>query len=366
MRRLTVVVFLALFITQLKAAAGVRTNIPAAYIENRVLSFRHLDMDTKANPLTVNLLVKDKNGTELTIPLKITKPKKVVGIQKALVTIPFVSTDTKLIFEVYGGKIKRGDAKTKYTMLIIDDPNSSVVVDPNDTDGPIAIPEGAGVAGSVGPTGPQGPAGPQGVAGVAGATGSTGPQGPAGPQGIQGPVGPAATTIPGSGVVGAVDSSNQAEVLDNSNQTLSLTGTSGADVNLVAPVTGTLNLTLPSNSGTLVTNNSPTPIAIDTVDKDLDGLTTVDVTNLNYIHITDSNTGTLDVLETITGGTKGQQLVIELKAGIKFEVDNNNTLNTIQWGRGTVPGQLTNGNQKEIFHFIHNGTAWFLLDRFTL
>lgn len=366
MHRLTVLVLLVLLNTQLEALAGIRTNIPATYIENRVLSFRHIDMDTKTNPLSVNLLVKDKNGTELTLPLKITKPKKGYGTNKALVTIPFVSADTKITFEAYGGKLKKGDPRTKYTMLIIDDPNSSVIIDPNDTDAPVAIPVGAGVAGSIGPAGPQGPAGAQGPTGATGATGSSGPSGPQGPQGVQGPAGPAATTIPASGVIGAVDESNQAKMLDNANQTLALTGTSGADVNLVAPIAGTLNLTLPSTGGTLATLTSPTPMAIDSVARDMEGISSIDATNLNYIYLTDSNITSTDILQTITGGTKGQALVIELQEKVKFQVDNSATPNTIQWGRGTVPAQIMTGQKTEILKFIHNGTAWFLLERFTL
>ena len=107
-------------------------------------------------------------------------------------------------------------------------------------------------------------------------------------------------------------------------------------------------------------------MSIDSGDKDIEGFNTLDVTGLNYITIDDSNPVTSDTLQTLTGGQKGQHLIIELKESILFEADNNGTADTIQWGRGTSSGSTLPGAATEIFEFLYNGTAWHLLARYNL
>ena len=117
---------------------------------------------------------------------------------------------------------------------------------------------------------------------------------------------------------------------------------------------------------TLATINGPTPIAVDPFAADLEGINSISVANLNYINIDDSNPTSTDTLQFLTGGTKGQELIIELEEDINFYVDNIMTIDSIQWGRGTSSGISLPGSEHEIFRFLHNGTAWFLIDRFTL
>lgn len=368
------VILIALFLLNTQTvSAKIRGNIPATYIEGRDLSFRFKNLHAKNNPLKTNIVVKDADGNDLTINLPVTIAS---GGKKATVKIPSITSDTKVSFEVYGGIFPENE-RFKYTMLIIDDPNFRVTGalengDNGDTTFP-TIPAGSsfGTAGTVGPAGPKGdpgptgPAGAQGSPGAAGATGPQGSQGPQGLQGIQGIQGPPATTIPGSGVVGTVDEAIQAQMLDNSNQTLSLTGSSGADIVLNTTVGATLNFTLPNHDGTLATLTDLTPVAT-SADINIDGVSTINVNNTNFVKIIDSNTGTLETLESMTGGQRGQRLVLELDEDLDFEADNLNTVNTIQWGRGTVPGQVLHGHAGEQFEFVHNGTAWYLFSRFTL
>lgn len=351
-------------------SAKVRGNIPATYIEARELSFRFKNLHSKDNPLTTNMVVKDADGNDVIVNLPITIAK---GGKKATVKIPSVTGDTKVSLEIHGGIFPKNE-RFKYTMLIIDDPNYRVGgVLENGADTTPIIPAGSslgsvGVAGPAGPEGPQGPAGEKGATGSVGPQGSQGAQGPqgaSGPQGPTGPAGPAATTMPGSGVVGPVNKSREAELLDNSQQKLSLNGLAGADVRLTAPITGTLNLNLPSHDGTLVTLDDLTPVATSS-DIDIEGRRSIDVTNINFVKITDSNPGSIDLLETMTGGRLGQRVILELSTSLDFEADNLDATDTIQWGRGTAPGRVLRGYTREQYEFIYNGKAWYLFGRFTL
>ncbi len=354
-------------------SAKIRGNIPATYIEGRELSFRFKNLHSKDNPITTNVVVKDANGNDLTINLPV---KIATGGKKATLKIPSITGDTKVSFEVYGGIFPK-DQRFKYTMLIIDDPNfkATGVLD-NGDNGSVTfptVPAGSsfGTAGTVGPAGPEGPAGPTGATGAtgaAGATGAQGPQGLQGPQGAQGPQGiqgPPATTMPGSGVVGPVDNSIQAEKLDNTHQTLSLSGLSGSHVILSTQVASTVNLNFPNHDGTLATLDDLTPVAT-SADIDIQGISTINVHNTNFVRITDSNSGTTDLLTVMTGGKRGQRLVLELDKNLDFEADNLNTADTIQWGRGTAAGQILHGFAGEQYEFVYNGTAWYLFSRFTL
>lgn len=308
--------------------ARIRGNIPATYIENRELIFRHTRMNSKKNPLQIQIVASDVNGNELTIALPVQIGR---GGEKAITKIPTVANDTRVSFEVWGGKFSK-ENRFKHTMIIFNDPNlqlADVLDDENET---ISIPDQFSPDGLIGKEGPMGPQG---------ASGSPGPIGPRGPAGSN-------TSI------------------DNDNQSLAMSGAVGSNVTLVAQNSGDMNLTLPSSGGTIATLNGPTPMAIDPSSKDIEGGDTIDATDLNYVTIDDTNNTSTDTLQYITGGTKGQQLIIELKEDINFYADNQDTPNTIQWGRGTGVGAVLPGSAREIFRFIHNGTAWFLVDRFTL
>lgn len=317
--------------------ARIRENIPATYIENRELVFRHTNLDSKANPLQVQIVVDDTNGNELTINLPVTIG---LGGHKATVRMPTVASDTRVSFEVWGGKFKEED-RFKHVMIIFDDPllDLTPVLDQGEV--LITIPNQFSTTPLFGKEGPQGPQGPQGV---------------------QGPVGPTPTSIPGSNITSPVQEST---MLDNSAQTLGLAGAAGSNVTLMTPTAGAINLTLPS-TGTLATLQGPTPIAVDPFAADLEGVNSINAANLNYINITDSNITSADTLQFIYGGVKGQELIIELEEDIFFYADNSMTPDTIQWGRGTSVGANLPGSAHEIFRFLHNGTAWFLIDRFTL
>jgi hypothetical protein len=144
--------------------------------------------------------------------------------------------------------------------------------------------------------------GPAGPAGADGAQGPIGPVGPVGADGAQGPQGPA--------------------------------GASGS-------------------------------FAVVSPQVDIDGLSTLDVTGLNFIPIIDSNTGTTDTLVTMTGGVAGQRVTLQLLTNMQFQVNTVGGLNSIQWGRGTSAGprlQFT----REMFTFIYDGNAWYMIDRFIL
>jgi hypothetical protein len=348
------------------AEARVRSFVPGAFIENRSLSLNVREMNTRNNPFKVRYIVPAINEGDETFSITLNHRFRRAG-KRVDIRMPIVSNDTKGRLILSGGKIPES-TPLEYTILIIDDP-SLVIRNPQDNEDTLAIiPTGIGSSGTVGPQGPEGPAGPQGESGPQGLGGPQGAQGPAGPQGTQGivgPQGPAATTIPGAGVVGPVDSSLQAEHLDNQNQTLALGG-NNSNVILNAMKTGALELNLPAHNGTLATLDDLTPVAVSHDDIDIDGVQNINANNLNFIRIIDSNPGTADTLVRITGGKRGQRVVIELADDISFEVDNQDAPNRIQWGRGTLPGDIMPGLTGHMYEFINNGSSWYLMGRYLL
>ncbi len=170
------------------------------------------------------------------------------------------------------------------------------------------------VLGAQGATGATGPQGPQGPTGATGATGATGPAGPSG----------------------------------------SLTG-------------GTINGNL-TVTGTVTANNfiGPTPFSVASSAVDINGQTNVNVANLNYMKLIDSNPGTVDEIFTLTGGITGQRITIHLQNNINFRANNAGAPNTIQWGRGTSANSTRLQFATEAFEFFFDGNSWFLLDRYTL
>ena len=245
--------------------------------------------------------------------------------------------------------------------------------------GPAGAKGDKGDQGDVGPQGPQGPAGATGAQGAvgpqgpAGSVGATGAQGPAGAQGIQGlkgdkgdkgDTGATPSSMPGSSVVGPVDNSIQAEMLDNNQQTLNLTGANSA-ITITAQLASALNLTLPNHDGTLATLDDLTPVAV-SVDIDIEKAEVIEVPNINFVKIFDSTPESIEVLKGMQGGKRGQRVILEIGNDMNFEVDNNGNADTIQWGRGVKPGRHQEASVGEMYEFIHNGNAWFLMGRYNI
>ncbi len=356
------------FAPTLNAEARIRTVIPSVAIENAELVFRGRNLDTPENPLTVNILVKNPTTEEtrvINLPVTLS-PKK----RKATVRIPLVGTDAKVQLQISGGDIPATTPNSNL-LLIIDNPNLNSLDLFDDDGNPLpSVPSGFGADGVVGPEGPKGEkgdtgapgaSGPSGPSGPAGATGAQGPQGVAG---VQGPAGPAATSMPGSGVIGAVDNSLKAEMIDNNVQSLALTGI-GTAVTFTTQKASTQNLTLPSHDGTLATLTDLTPVAIST-DIDMEGVETIDVTNINFVKLLDSNPASVDVLKVMTGGIRGQRVILEIGNYLQIEADNLNNINTIQWGRGVTPGRHQDAQTTEMYEFVHNGNAWHLMGRYNI
>ncbi len=165
-----------------------------------------------------------------------------------------------------------------------------------------------------------------GAQGPAGAAGSQGPQGPQGATGATGPAGPSGTLTGGT-------------------------------------ITGNLTVTGTVTAGNFV---GPTPFSVASSAIDINGLTTINVANLNYMKVVDSNTATIDEIFTMTGGVIGQRITIHLQNNINFRANNAGVANTIQWGRGTAANSTRVQFATEAFEFFFDGNAWFLLDRYTL
>ena len=295
----------------LAAKAGIKTFVPGAFIENRSLPLAIKGLNNKANPLSIKFVVptleEGEEDFEVNLPYTFRRGKSKVGrISRIDFNMPIVAGDTKGVLVISGGAVSP-EAPLEFTMLIIDDPRL-VLLNPKDNEGnPLpVIPNGIGSATVPGPTGPQGRTGTAGPQGITGKTGVTGSQGATGATGPYGPTG-------AQGIQGAT----------------------GA------------------------------PAFVAGGEFNLDGLTSIDVSDLNYLKITDTNIATTDALVSISGGVKGQRVILELGADIDFEVDNNGATDLIQWGRGTLDGDIMPGYTSYMYEFVYNGTAWFLMGRFT-
>lgn len=166
---------------------------------------------------------------------------------------------------------------------------------------------------------------------IIGATGATGAQGPQGGTGATGATGPAGT----------------------------FSGTFVGNTTF----TGNANV-----SGTVTASRfiGPTPFTVASSAYDINGRNTIDVTDLNYIKIVDSNPGTVEELFTITGGITGQHVTLHLQNAMSFRANNAGAANTIQWGRGTAANSTRPQEATEAFDFMFDGNAWFLMERYTL
>jgi hypothetical protein len=99
---------------------------------------------------------------------------------------------------------------------------------------------------------------------------------------------------------------------------------------------------------------------------DVNGLSTINIGSNNYLTLTDSNTATTEILETITGGSRGQVIFLELAEYVRFRVNNSGTPNTIHWGRGTSTNDIqptSPSSNYRLLELLHNGTHWLLVGR---
>lgn len=186
-----------------------------------------------------------------------------------------------------------------------------------------------------------------------GATGAQGPQGPAGAAGATGAQGPKGDTgnITNGGIVNGpiVFTNNGSFQYPNGGQD-GYVWTSDAN--------GLASWKEPAK-------NVITPVAV-SKEIDIDGVTSIDVTGLNFVPLIDSNLATVDTLMSLTGGVVGQRVTIQLKQNnLMFSINNAGVANSIFWGRGTSTGLRTQV-QSEIFTFMYDGFAWFLVDRYIL
>lgn len=199
--KLIVLSFIFNIVGTLSAAATVRSNIPAAYIEARDLTFNFKRLNSKRNPLKVRLMLLDQNGEELffDVPVRISKNGR-----RGTITMPRVEQDTRISLQISGGKRPFADP-LRYTILLLDDPHLRTLNTFNpDDDFNIVLPIGQN-SGGVGAQGPMGPQGEKGEDGEDGQDGERGSQGPRGFQGPQGPAGPAGTP----GVAPLIDNTKQ-------------------------------------------------------------------------------------------------------------------------------------------------------------
>lgn len=173
-----------------------------------------------------------------------------------------------------------------------------------------------------------------GAQGAAGANGATGPQGPAGATGATGATGPAGT----------------------------VTSNTGAVFNGDVSINGNLDVTGTITAGLI---DAPTPSKVG-ANFDVNGQTAINVANLNYIKLIDSNIATTDEIFTLTGGITGQKVMLHLQNNINMRADNAGTANAIQWGRGTTANSTRILSATEIYEFVYDGNAWFLIARYIL
>jgi lipoprotein-anchoring transpeptidase ErfK/SrfK len=104
------------------ANALVRENIPATYTENRDLTFRYKNMNTRNNPLVITLetALTDSAGEKFIVVYSKANSNIRFGSanKKATFTIPEIESDTRCIIKISGGVVPANDPLS-YAMLIL-------------------------------------------------------------------------------------------------------------------------------------------------------------------------------------------------------------------------------------------------------
>lgn len=186
--------FLALLIFTSPVLAKVQSQqIPDVLIEGTILTLKDNNLNSKTNPLKVQVITIDGTVTELTPFLD----KKGKQAKVLLPLIPdVVGSIAQVTIRISGGAIPANDP-ADFPRILTKQPAG---FQPDPIDGNIAssqtsIPANSGIGVIL-----EGPAGPQGAAGPAGAPGAQGANG------APGPTGPIPVTYPGANIVGDVAS----------------------------------------------------------------------------------------------------------------------------------------------------------------
>lgn len=359
----TFLVILIFYIGQ-KSSAKIGIKPPIVVLENNEIQLDLNSLHSKNNPLKIKALVTNSKKQEAIYPLNpiIAKNKK-----KFKLKIPRVGADTKINLLVSGAFVPES-TPLKYTVLVLDDQNTRNI-DTNNPN-PVDIPTEMANTGPPGPQGEPGPKGEPGPEGKPGTQGAPGPQGIQGPQGvpgprgatgIQGPPGEIPAEIPGSKITGAVQS---ALSLDNNSQKLTLSGIPGSELTLKLNSGTARELELPLKGKTLISESSPLPISKNE-NYNIDNQNSINVANLNYLVITDSNPYTLDRIEKLIGGQPGQIINLKLNQDVVFYIDSQETPDTIQWGRGLQTSYWRLEDKGNILNLLYDGKTWYLLARFS-
>lgn len=347
-----------------KSSAKIGIEFPTVVLEDTEILLDLKGLHSKTNPLKIKARVKNSENEEKLYQLNpvITKNKKKFKLQT-----PRVGADTKINLEISGAFVPES-TPLKYTVLVLDDQNTRNINtnNPNPVDIPTEMantgpPGPQGEPGLQGEPGPEGEPGTQGVPGPQGIQGPQGVPGPRGATGIQGPPGEIPAEIPGSKITGAVQS---ALSLDNNSQKLTLSGIPGSELTLKLSSGTARELELPLKGKTLISESSPLPISKNE-NYNIDNQNSINVANLNYLVITDSNPYTLDRIEKLIGGQPGQIINLKLNQDVVFYIESQETPDTIQWGRGLQTSYWRLEDKGNILNLLYDGKTWYLLARFS-
>ncbi|MFM7457512.1 MAG: hypothetical protein ACKO3R_02455 [bacterium] len=168
----------------------------------------------------------------------------------------------------------------------------------------------------------------------------------------------------GANVIGPVQNAIAATIaqsLLNGANSLQLNG--GNPLILNTP--SAANITLPS-TGTLATTTGLTPISLNSIPVNLNGLgnsASVNVTGLNFIKITDStpaNTdNNADQLKRLTGGIIGQRVTILFDTSVR--VNNSTTFAIDELDLAGTTNKTF--NTKDVLELIYDGNLWYEVSR---
>lgn len=342
---------LVAFLLSRSASAEIKLKLPLVVIENSEISLGLNELNSTSNPLTINAIVKNSDSSVETIyPLKPTFTK---NQKKFKIQIPRVGADTKVNLLIYGGFVQES-APLKYTLLILDDLNARNI-DTNSPN-PVNIPS---TMANIGQAGERGEKGEQGEKGE---PGERGERGLPGIPGERGPSGSSPETFLGSKIIGPVKS---AESLEQGSKKLFLGGSADYQILLSSKTPGIRNLELPSSGTSLLSESSAMPIAKNE-NLDVDTRTSINLSDLNFIKLTDSNPLSIDRIEKLNGAKSGQMVNIQLLNDIDFFIDNQGSPDTIQWGRGSQASYWRTEQKGNILNLLYDGNAWFLISRFSI
>jgi len=301
---LAILAFSFLYITKANAQV-VAFSVPGIAVEDNKILIRGFNLDSTDNPLKVTAT--NSSGSVINLDTKL-------GKNKIWVTMPTVANDTKILLSVSGGNVSNSDAQV-FVVLVIDKPNEGGGTSSNDD------------FGDDDNDGSDDDTTPPGIARL-----------------IQ--------DLPNLEFIGSGDIKTVVRGDLQVRDALTVGGDTKINGTLTADhIEGNL-------SGTVVyRNNGHLNLEVNGNELADNTKRSLDVTNKNLFHLT--NTGT-DHLAALTGAVAGQKVLIIFDATVVIDDNDNHAANSLD-----IDGTTTVFGSDTSLELVYDGISWYETSRST-